>query len=174
MHSSTDPTAIQLAMIGELTSRLVAAQIPHWLFGGWAVDFLVGEITRPHSDVDLMIWRRDAPAFRQLLLEQGYTEHPSPSGPELDARFSGQGQIVEIMFLHEPEAGGAWWGDWRLPPDALDGGDGRVGVVLCPVVSPMLLLDCKETCAREESEPADREKHAGDVERLRRLIAGDG
>ena len=50
------------------------------------------------------------PAFRQILEERGYAEHPSPSGPELDARFCKQGQFVEIMFLQEQADGGAWAG----------------------------------------------------------------
>jgi hypothetical protein len=170
MLSSADPTAVQLSLIQELTTVLRAARIPHWLFGGWVVDFLVGEITRPHSDVDLIIWRRDVPAFRQLLVEGGYTERPSPSGPELDARFCKQGQLVEVMFLHEQEDGGACWGDWRLPPDALEAGHGRLGEILCPVVNPRLLLGCKEECVRQASEPAEQEKHTEDASRLRSLL----
>src|SRR4051794_31652442 len=100
MFSSDEPTAVQLRLIGELTAGLQEARIPHWLFGGWVVDFLLGEITHPHSDVDLIIWRQGAPRFQALVTEQGYTELPSPSGPELDARFCKQGQLVEVMFLH--------------------------------------------------------------------------
>ena len=40
------------------------------------------------------------PAFRQLLVEHGYTESPSPSGSDLDARFWKQDQRVEIMRGH--------------------------------------------------------------------------
>jgi hypothetical protein len=165
------PASVQLSLIHELTTALQAVQIPHWLFGGWVVDFLVGENTRPHSDIDLMIRRRDVPAFRQLLLERGYAESASPSGPELDARFCKQGQLVEIMFLHEREEGGTYWGDWRLPPDTLDGHHGRIGEIVSPVVSPKLLLDCKEQCLRQASEPVEREKHAQDVARLRSLLS---
>src|SRR6266849_3139604 len=100
MFPPEDPTAVQLRLIGELTTVMYAARIPHWLFGGWVVDFLMGEITRPHSDVDLIIWRRDAPAFRELLAGHGYTEGPSPSGPELDARLRKQSQRVAVMFIH--------------------------------------------------------------------------
>jgi hypothetical protein len=170
MRSSADPTAVQLSLIQDLTTVLRAARIPHWLFGGWAVDFLLGEITRPHSDVDLILWRRDVPVLRQILVERGYTERPSPSGPELDARFCKEGELVELMFLHEQEDGGAGWGDWRLPPDALEAQLGRLGEILCPVVSPRLLLGCKEECARQASEPDEHQKHARDVARLRSLL----
>ncbi len=143
MPSFAHSTAVQLSLIQELATVLQAARIPYRLFGGWGVDFLVGEITRPHSDVDLILWRRDAPAIRRILGERGYAGRPSPSGPELDARFCKQDQLVEIMFLQEQEGGGACWGDWRLPPDALAARDGRLGEISCPVVSPRLLLGCK-------------------------------
>jgi hypothetical protein len=167
---SEDPATVQLSLIAELATLLRAAGIPHWLFGGWAVDFLVGEITRPHHDVDLMIWRRDVPAFRQLLERHGYTGGESPSGPELDARFRKQDQLIEVMFLREAEDGGACWDHWRLPADALAARRGRIADITCPVVSPRLLLDCKEACLRQESELAERDKHARDAARLRSLL----
>src|SRR5712692_11867674 len=106
MFSSEDSTAIQLHLIQELTTMLREAQIPHWRFGGWLVDFLAGEITRPHHDIDLIVWLRDAPAFRDLLARHGYAEGSSPSGQELDARFRKQSQLVEVMFVHDREDGG--------------------------------------------------------------------
>lgn len=47
--------------MGEL---LQDAAIEHWLFGGWAVDFNVGEVTRAHDDLHLAVWLDDAPAHR--------------------------------------------------------------------------------------------------------------
>src|SRR3712207_1118934 len=73
-----NPNGIQLVLIAELTARLRQAGIAHWLFGGWAVDFLVGEITRPHEDIDLIIWRDDAPSVREVLAPHGYVEVPPP------------------------------------------------------------------------------------------------
>jgi hypothetical protein len=165
-----DPTNLQLRVIHELTTLLQGAEITHWLFGGWAVDFLAEEITRSHSDVDLIIWRRDAPAFRELLARHGYNEGPSPSGPELDARFHKQSQLVEVMFIQRGEDGGAYWDQWRLPPGALAARHGRIGEILCPVVSPTILLDCKEACLRQENEPSERDKHLQDIARLRTLL----
>jgi hypothetical protein len=171
MSPTPDPTDLQLSLIQEITTSLRPARISHWLFGGWVVDFLAGEITRPHSDVDLMIWRKDGSAFRQILLERGYAECPSPTGQELDARFCKHAQLVEIMFLQELENGGGAWGDWHLPPDALETQHGRLGEIVCPIVNPALLLGCKEECARQDSDPAEQRKHRADVARLRALLA---
>src|SRR5260370_3570321 len=121
-------------------------QVPHWVFGGWVVDFVVGETTRPHHDIDFILWLHDAPALRELMARHGYAEGPSPSGPELDARFSKQGQLVEVMFVREREEGGTYWDHWRLPADSLAERHGRVGEIRCPLVNPQVLLDCKEAC----------------------------
>ena len=59
------PNPIQLELIGEIHRELAARSIPHWLGGGWALDFLLGEVLRVHGDVDWAIWKRDAGAPRR-------------------------------------------------------------------------------------------------------------
>ena len=44
--------------------------------GGWGVDALLGEETRPHSDLDIVVQDRDVPRIRALLEERGYTDVP--------------------------------------------------------------------------------------------------
>ena len=43
------------------------AGIAYWLFGGWAVDFHAGRITRLHDDVDIAVWLEDVPRIVELL-----------------------------------------------------------------------------------------------------------
>ena len=47
-----------------------------WLDGGWGVDALLGEQTRPHDDVDIVIQQKDVPKLRELLAMQGYKDVP--------------------------------------------------------------------------------------------------
>ncbi len=47
----------QLRVIREIAELFGAAHIRFWLRGGWALDFLLGEITRPHGDIDPVTWR---------------------------------------------------------------------------------------------------------------------
>src|SRR5258708_32171748 len=47
----------QLGHLKETHNLLKAARIPHWLAGGWAIGFLLGRVTRQHSDVDFAIWQ---------------------------------------------------------------------------------------------------------------------
>jgi lincosamide nucleotidyltransferase A/C/D/E len=41
-----------------LCLRLQAMGIPIWLDGGWGVDALLGEQTRPHDDLDIVVEER--------------------------------------------------------------------------------------------------------------------
>jgi hypothetical protein len=43
----------QLSVLRDVTGLLRSRTFDHWLFGGWAVDFYVGKVTRPHGDIDL-------------------------------------------------------------------------------------------------------------------------
>lgn len=40
---------------------------PWWVAGGWALDLFLGEQTRPHDDLDLVVLRHDIDAFRDHL-----------------------------------------------------------------------------------------------------------
>ena len=44
--------------------------------GGWAVDALLGEQTRPHSDLDIAMPHKHVALARQLLEERGYRDVP--------------------------------------------------------------------------------------------------
>ena len=42
--------------------------------GGWGVDALLGEQTRPHEDLDIAVEHRDVPKLRELFASRGYEE----------------------------------------------------------------------------------------------------
>ncbi len=46
--------------------------IPVWLTGGWGIDALLGEETRPHKDLDALALRADVPRLLALLASHGY------------------------------------------------------------------------------------------------------
>lgn len=56
----------------ELLALLAAAGVEAQVDGGWGVDALLGEPTREHDDLDLVIDVADLAAARRLLTEQGF------------------------------------------------------------------------------------------------------
>ncbi|MFD9628980.1 nucleotidyltransferase domain-containing protein [Peribacillus muralis] len=44
----------QLIILREIKEICLSLNFNLWLRGGWAIDFLLGRITRSHSDIDLV------------------------------------------------------------------------------------------------------------------------
>ncbi len=68
----------QLGLIGEFVALAAGGGIECWLRGGWALDFLLGRVTRPHEDIDLFVWAADAARLVSLLEDHGYEEVGGP------------------------------------------------------------------------------------------------
>lgn len=52
--------------------RLLDSGIQVWLTGGWGIDALLGEQTRPHKDLDAIVLLDNVVRMRQLLRREGY------------------------------------------------------------------------------------------------------
>ncbi|HYO33337.1 MAG TPA: hypothetical protein VES21_10850, partial [Nocardioidaceae bacterium] len=65
-----------MAALGSAASALGAAELEYWLFGGWAVDVWVGRLTRPHDDIDILVWRRDEARVHEALEAAGWLHTP--------------------------------------------------------------------------------------------------
>jgi dihydrofolate reductase len=66
----------QLAALTAVDALLGDAGIAYWLFGGWAVDFHAGSITRQHDDIDIAVWLEDVPRIAELLTDAGWIHAP--------------------------------------------------------------------------------------------------
>jgi lincosamide nucleotidyltransferase A/C/D/E len=53
---------------------LESSSIEMWFDGGWGVDALVGEQTRPHKDLDIVVRETDVPRLRGVLESEGFRE----------------------------------------------------------------------------------------------------
>ena len=96
--------ALQLAAVAAVDALLEREDIPYWLFGGWAVDFHAGAITRPHGDVDVAVWLEDMPRVAALLGRDGWrhTPHPDDDG---GTRYERDGVRLELTFLVRSDTG---------------------------------------------------------------------
>lgn len=64
---------MQAADVLTLVSDLDELGVACWLDGGWGVDCLLGEQTREHSDLDLVVDRSDLDRVRNWLEQRGYS-----------------------------------------------------------------------------------------------------
>jgi lincosamide nucleotidyltransferase A/C/D/E len=54
--------------------QLTSHNIEVWLTGGWGIDALLGEQTRPHKDLDMLMLVDDVTHMRELLAQEGYKQ----------------------------------------------------------------------------------------------------
>jgi hypothetical protein len=66
----------QLSALARVNELLEEAGIAYWLFGGWAVDFYAGSVTRAHDDLDIAVWLTDLPWIVELLQDDGWRHVP--------------------------------------------------------------------------------------------------
>jgi lincosamide nucleotidyltransferase A/C/D/E len=55
-----------------ILDRLDAAGVAAWLDGGWAVDAAIGEVTRDHEDLDLIVELEAVASMRMALARDGF------------------------------------------------------------------------------------------------------
>ena len=104
----TEPTApsgrSSSHAIASLAGVLDRADIDHWMFGGWAVDFWVGAVTREHEDIDVMAWRDDYDAIGAALRGAGWLHTPVPD-EVVGTRYTWRSAQVEFTFLVSGDGG---------------------------------------------------------------------
>ena len=89
--------------------------------GGWGVDALLGEQTRPHADLDIALEHKDVPLIRALLEARGYLDVPRED--TRDCNFvmgDAQGHLVDIHSYTFDAAGMLVFGV-AYPFDSLNG-----------------------------------------------------
>jgi lincosamide nucleotidyltransferase A/C/D/E len=147
----------------EVLALLERASVEVWLDGGWGVDALLGEETRSHGDLDVILAVGDVPRLREALAGAGFAPKPGGTATNFvlaDAR----GREVDVHAIAFDERGfGAFrlpdGRSWPFPPSAFRG-RGRVGgrEVSC------LSAEAQVQCHGQGYAPA--EKDLADMARL--------
>jgi hypothetical protein len=161
----------QLAVLREVDRFLRAARIRYWLRGGWALDFVLGEITREHGDIDLVTWKRHEGRLRGAFQDHGFVVTPRSASVD----FRKRGIDVNVLFIERGPGvvhtagvrGEPRWRDRVLagPPRELAG-------LRCRTISPQGLLEELEKTPAWLGRPP-RAKHLAAMEELGRLVATD-
>jgi Aminoglycoside-2''-adenylyltransferase len=156
----------QLTALAELHELLAGRGIDYWLFGGWAVDFHAGAVSRAHDDLDIAVWAADRLRVAGALGSAGWRLATDESAHGYVAYARGS-VVLEVAFLacgsggevYTPLADGrASWPDGAFGDDVLE-----LRGVRALVISRAALLAEK---AEVRDDPAVAAKDRADVETL--------
>lgn len=108
-----------------------------WLDGGWAVDALLGEQTRRHSDLDLFIPAEHAPLLVQHLTLRGFTpQQRSDTTPWNFVYGDSHGRDIDFhLFERDPDGAVVYGTGERFPAELLDG-YGTIGARTVRCIAP--------------------------------------
>lgn len=160
-------TELQLQIINEVNRICEANEIPLWLRGGWAIDFLLGRITRSHEDIDLVSWVSNREVIEEALVGSGFERFPI-SDRQTDFRKNG----VDIQFLYMTLTDGTitphklpeWvWRADSLPPEMY-----RLNGISMRLVSPEQLLEEKQVYEQIGRKPRDKDQESKRI--LKKII----
>jgi hypothetical protein len=73
---SDGQTESQLEVMNEISAISSSLGQEFWLRGGWAIDFLLGKVTRRHDDIDIITWIQHRERLERALTEKGYARTP--------------------------------------------------------------------------------------------------
>jgi lincosamide nucleotidyltransferase A/C/D/E len=85
---------------------LAAAGVEAWVDGGWGIDALVGEATRVHSDIDLVVPLPSVEAVLAALAAAGYARVLRDWRPTAAAVADERSREVDLHLITPTPAGG--------------------------------------------------------------------
>lgn len=89
-------------------TTLYSAGIEIWIDGGWAVDALLGQQTRPHADVDILVAQQNIGKLRAVLEVKGFVEVPRDDASDYGFHLgNAEGGEVDVHGIIINEQG-AW------------------------------------------------------------------
>jgi predicted alpha/beta-hydrolase family hydrolase len=128
-----------------VVERLERAGVTAWLDGGWGVDALLGERTREHDDLDLVVEVTAAPTLVATLAELGY-ERIAGAPPKSFVLVDREGRQVDVHpVTFDDDGGGVYLMDdgrtWVYPAAGFAGTgvvDGKSVPCLTPEVQVLV------------------------------------
>jgi lincosamide nucleotidyltransferase A/C/D/E len=143
----------------EVIGRLEEAGLRYWLDGGWGVDALIGEQTRDHDDLDVVVELAATDAIIEALALLGFQLTIDERPTRLEAA-DGSGRRVDfhpIVFDGEGDGrqigAGPNGGDAVYPADGLSGIGSVAGHTVTCLTPELLLLH------HTGYEPKEKDRH---------------
>ena len=169
ISNALPPPRQQLAAFAQTHELLTRSDIDYWLFGGWAVDFHAGSITRVHDDVDVAVWLDDRDRIARLLEAEGWSHAPEPD-EDGGTGYERDGVRLELTFLVPSDggevyiplhAGGVLWSDESMSTDLAELSGVRARV--------LGLAALKRGKSRSREDPVEAAKDRADFATLSQL-----
>ncbi len=114
----------------DIMTQLESMSVAAWLDGGWGVDALLGEQTREHDDLDLVIALDQSSAAQEALAAPGFTIAEDERPTRFVMRDTRGRQVDFHTVVFDAEGGGVQrlqgGSSFRYPPEGF-GCSGRVG-----------------------------------------------
>jgi lincosamide nucleotidyltransferase A/C/D/E len=135
---------MELADVVDLVALMDSLGVRIWLDGGWAVDACLGEQTRAHADLDIVVEERSLDAVVAALMARGYGPVPrEDTSPWNFVLGDPAGREVDIHVIVLDAAGRGLYGppevDFVFPAASLQG-SGTVGGRTVSCIAPEWLV----------------------------------
>jgi hypothetical protein len=165
-------TGAQLHVIRLVNATLGSRCIRWWLFGGWALDALLGEVTREHGDIEFWVERIDADAVLDALVAVGAT--PTETQPIEESREYTIGDVLFSSAYFDRRSDGTYglegrWTDWNFPVESFGEDIGRLSDMTVPVMSAAGMLAMKQQYPKLRNGKPLRKKDMRDIDLLAAL-----
>lgn len=124
--------------VTELYIKLEAKGIQIWIDGGWGVDALLGEQTRHHEDLDIIVESKYVNELCRLLEAQGYRGVPrADTCPWNFVLDDDRGHQVDFHVIDLDATGNGVYGEtgWAYPSESLTG-SGKIGGYPVKCIAP--------------------------------------
>ncbi|MBP0725803.1 hypothetical protein J5Y03_11535 [Bacillus sp. RG28] len=166
-------TESQLKVLKEISTLSEAIGIEFWLRGGWAIDFLLGKITRSHDDIDIITWINNREQLEYELSKVGYVQTPVKEEFRLrQSDFLKDNVEITFGYITHSEGGSLIMNglpEWKWREDSLLSQSYMLQGISAQVLNPKQLLEEKEVYERIGRIP--RLKDAESKKILRRIIS---
>ncbi|CAG9609943.1 nucleotidyltransferase domain-containing protein [Pseudoneobacillus rhizosphaerae] len=143
MDQTFENTQSQLNMLREINDICTSLGATIWLRGGWAIDFLLGRVTRSHSDLDLVSMIQHRNELENALVNAGFQQIPVT---EFQTDFLKDGVDISFVFVERSNEGRIFAysiPDWEWRTDSLQSQKYQLQGVSANVLNPQMLLEEK-------------------------------
>ena len=171
MISAEDKSVVQLRIIHEIASTAEKAHIPLALRGGWALDFLLGKVTRTHGDIDFNVWLDDIDKIQSVLESAGYVCEGVT--PEPLRNFHKYDEIIQIACLEKHSntiVSPAGYPEYALSPGLMNGPIATLEGAICRTATVEAQLDVKEKKLWWEPGETYSDKALADIKLLQKYL----